>query len=189
MGRIVVTEFISLDGVIEAPGGTEDYKHVNWTFEFNWGEAGDRFKDEENRASEALLLGRVTYQEFAKAWPHVEGEFADKFNSMPHYVVSSTLEEPLSWNNSRLLTGDLIEEVTKLKDEATGDIVVHGSGQLARELLQQGLVDQLRLMIYPVILGSGKRLFGELDDKQRWRLVESKAAGDGIMILIYEPAA
>jgi dihydrofolate reductase len=131
MGRIVVSEFVSLDGVMEAPGGGEGYKHDGWTFEIDRGEEGDKFKLDETLGSKALLLGRVTYEGFAAAWPSVKGEFGDKFNSMPKYVVSSTLEEP-TWNNSTVLRGDLVEEVSKLGQELNGDIMVHGSAQLVQ---------------------------------------------------------
>ncbi len=188
MGSIVVTEYISLDGVIEAPGGTEDFRHVNWAMEFNRGPEGQRFKDEETLASEALLLGRITYEEFAKAWPTMEGEVADKLNSMPKYIVSSTLREPLEWNNATLLGDDLVAETRRLREDLGGDIVVHGSAQVAQELFEHDLVDELRLMLYPVVLGTGKRLFGEMSDKRRWHLTESKAAGDGIVILSYQSA-
>jgi dihydrofolate reductase len=187
MGRIVVTEFVSLDGVMEDPGGAENFKHGGWSFESARGEEGDKFKLDEAFASEALLLGRVTYDGFAAAWPSREGEFADKFNSMPKYVVSSTLDEP-EWNNSRVLKGDVAEEVGKLRQEQDGDIVVHGSARLVQPLIVLDLVDELRLMVYPVVLGSGKRLFGETSDKKPLRLVESKVVGDGVAILIYEPA-
>ena len=187
MGRIVVTEFVSLDGVIEAPGGGEDFKHGGWTFEFDRGDEGDQFKLDETMASDALLLGRVTYEGFAAAWPTRDGEFADKFNGMPKYVVSSTLEEP-EWNNSTVLKGDVAEEVAKLKREHDGDIVVHGSAQLVQTLLEHDLVDELRLMVFPVVLGSGKRLFGETSDKKPLRLVDSKVVGDGVAIMVYEPA-
>src|SRR5436189_2340623 len=126
MGRLVVTEFVSLDGVVEAPGGGEDFRHGGWSFEINRGEEGDRFKLDEALEAEALLLGRVTYEGFAAAWPSRDGEFADKFNTMPKYVVSSTLEDP-EWNNSTVLSGDVADEVSKLKREQDGDIVVHGS--------------------------------------------------------------
>ena len=144
MGRIVVTEFVSLDGVVEAPGGGEDFKHGGWSFEISRGEEGDKFKLDETIASEALLLGRVTYEGFAEAWPSRTDEagFADKFNSMPKYVVSSTLEDP-EWNNSTVLKGDVVEEVTKLKQEVDGDIVVHGSPQLVQTLIEHDLVDEL----------------------------------------------
>jgi dihydrofolate reductase len=187
MGRIVVTEFISLDGVIEDPGGAEDYKHGGWSFEISRGDEGDQFKVDETTNSAALLLGRKTYEGFADAWPSREGAFADKFNSMPKYVVSSTLVDP-DWNNSTVLKGDIVEEVGKLREELDGDIVVHGSARLVQTLLENDLVDQLRLMVYPVVLGSGKRLFGDTSDKKPLRLVDSKVVGDGVAILIYEPA-
>ena len=129
----------------------------------------------------------MTYEGFAAAWPSMEGEFADKFNSMPKYVVSSTLEEP-EWNNSTVLEGDVVEEVSKLRRELDGDIVVHGSAQLVQTLLEHDLVDELRLMVFPVVLGTGKRLFGNTSDKKRLRLVDSKMVGEGIAILIYELA-
>jgi len=187
MGRIVVTEFVSLDGVMEAPGGGENFKHGGWTFEINRGDEGDKFKLDEALSSEALLLGRVTYEGFAAAWPSVEGEFADKFNSMPKYVVSSTLEEA-QWNNSTVLKGDVVEEVSKVKQGLDGDVVVHGSGQLVQTLLEHDLVDELRLMVFPVVLGTGKRLFGDTSDKKRLRLTDSRTVGDGVAILIYEKA-
>src|SRR5712692_7528840 len=188
VGRIVVTEFVSLDGVMEAPGGGEDFRHAGWSFEINRGDEGDKFKLDETLSSEALLLGRVTYEGFAAAWPSMEGEFADKFNTMPKYVVSSTLEHP-EWNNSTVLKGDVAEEVAKLRQKLDGDIVVHGSARLVQTLLEHGLVDELRLMVYPVLLGSGKRLFGETSDKKPLRLVDSKVVGGGVAILIYEPGS
>src|SRR5881396_4348760 len=158
MGKIVVTEFVSLDGVMEDPGGAEGFKYGGWTFEISRGDEGDKFKLDETMDSDALLLGRVTYEGFAAAWPSREGEFADKFNAMPKYVVSSTLESP-AWTNSTVIDGDLAEEVSKLKQQYDGDIVVHGSAQLAQALLDQDLVDELRLMVFPVVLGAGRRLF------------------------------
>ena len=187
MGRIVVTEFISLDGVVEAPGGGEDFRHGGWSFEISRGDEGDQFKLDETMSSEALLLGRVTYEGFAAAWPSREGEFADKFNSMPKYVVSSTLDEP-EWNNTTVLKGDVADEVAKLRREQDGDIVVHGSPRLVQTLVENDLVDEFRLMVFPVVLGSGKRLFGETTDKKPLRLVDSKAVGDGVTILVYQPA-
>jgi len=186
MGRIVVTEFVSLDGVIEDPGGAEDYEHGGWTFEIDRGE-GDQFKLDETMSSDALLLGRVTYLGFAEAWPSREGSFADKFNTMPKYVVSSTLSDP-EWSNSTVITGDLAEEVAKLRERHDGDVVVHGSRQLAQFLLEHDLVDELRLMVFPVVLGSGKRLFSDASDKKRLRLVDSKTVGDGVTILVYQPS-
>jgi dihydrofolate reductase len=188
MGRIVVTEFISLDGVIEDPGGAEDYKYGGWSFEFSRGDDGDKFKLDETMDAEALLLGRRTYEGFAAAWPSREGEFADKFNNMPKYVVSSTLKDP-DWNNTTVLAGDLAEEISKLREQVDGDLVVHGSAQLVQALIEHGLVDELRLMVFPVVLGTGKRLFGETSDKQPLRLTDSKIVGDGVAILTYEPAA
>jgi dihydrofolate reductase len=188
MGRIVVTEFVSLDGVIEDPGGSEDFKYGGWSFEIERGDEGDRFKLDEAMNSDALLLGRRTYEGFAAAWPSRDGEFADKFNNMPKYVVSSTLKDP-EWNNSKVLDGDLAGEVSKLRDEVDGDIVVHGSAQLVQGLVENGLVDELRLMVFPVVLGAGKRLFGETSERQRLRLSDSKTVGDGVQILTYEPAA
>jgi dihydrofolate reductase len=187
VGRMVVTEFVSLDGVMEDPGGAEDFEHGGWSFELERGEEGDKFKLDEALESEALLLGRVTYEGFAAAWPSREGEFADKFNSMPKYVVSSTLDEA-EWNNSTLVKGDVAEEVSKLKRELDGDIVVHGSAQLVQTLIEHDLVDELRLMVFPVVLGGGKRLFGGTSDKKTLRLVDSKPVGpDGVIILTYQP--
>jgi dihydrofolate reductase len=187
MGRIVVTEFASLDGVVEDPGGSENFRHGGWSFEIERGDEGDKFKLDETMSTEALLLGRVTYEGFAEAWPSRDGEFADKFNTMPKYVVSSTLENP-EWNNSTVLRGDVVEEVAKLRQEHDGEIVVHGSIRLAQTLLEHDLVDELRLMVYPVVLGTGKRLFGETSDKKPLRLTDSKIVGDGVAILTYEPA-
>ena len=187
MGRIVVTEFVSLDGVIEDPGGAEDFKYGGWSFEISRGDEGDKFKLDETLSSDALLLGRVTYEGFAAAWPSRDGEFADKFNTMPKYVVSSTLENP-EWNNSTVLKGDVTEEVGKLKQAHEVDIVVHGSARLVQTLLERDLVDELRLMVYPVVLGSGKRLFGETSNKKPLRLADSKTVGDGVVILVFEPA-
>jgi dihydrofolate reductase len=186
MGRIVVTEFVSLDGVMEDPGGSEDFRYGGWSFEFNRGEDGDKFKLDETMGSEALLLGRVTYEGFADSWPSREGEFADKFNSMPKYVVSSTLDDP-EWNNSTVIKGDVPAEVGKLKEKIDGNIVVHGSARLVQTLLEHDLMDELRLMVFPVVLGSGKRIFGETSDQKPLRLVDSKVVGDGVDVLIYEP--
>jgi dihydrofolate reductase len=184
MGRIVVTEFISLDGVIEAPGGGEDYKYAGWTFEIDRGDEGNQFKLDETIGSTALLLGRRTYGGFAASWPERDGEFADKLNSMPKYVVSSTLRDP-QWNNSTLLSGDVVDEVTRLKREQDGDIVVHGSAQLVQSLIENDLVDELRLMVFPVVLGTGKRLFGETTDKKRLQLSSSTVVGDGVALQVY----
>jgi dihydrofolate reductase len=187
MGRIVVTEFVSLDGVMEAPGGGEDYEHGGWTFEIARGEEGDKFKLDELFEAEAQLLGRVTYEGFAAAWPKMTDEagFAEKMNAMPKYVVSSTLRET-EWNNSTVLGGGVAEEVAKLKREVDGVILVAGSAKLVQALIEHDLVDELRLMVFPVVLGSGKRLFGESADKKPLKLAGSKTVGDGIAVLTYE---
>jgi dihydrofolate reductase len=186
MGRIVVTEFVSLDGVMEAPGGGENYKHAGWTFKFDRGEEGDQFKFDELQEAEAQLLGRVTYEGFAAAWPTFSDEvgFADKMNSMPKYVVSATLQSA-DWNNSTILSGDVVEGVTQLKKKVDGVILVAGSAQLVQTLVEHDLVDELRLMVFPVVLGSGKRLFGETSDKKPLQLASSKIVGDGIAVLTY----
>jgi dihydrofolate reductase len=187
MGKIVVTEFISLDGVIEDPGGSEDFEHGGWSFEISRGEEGDRFKLDETMESDALLLGRVTYEGFAEAWPSREGEFADKFNRMPKYVVSGSMDEA-EWENSTVIgADDLAGSVAKIKADHEGDVVVAGSATLAQALLDQGLVDELRLMVFPVVLGSGKRLFGD-SGKKPLKLADSRTVGDGVAILVYEPA-
>ena len=187
MGRIVVTEYISVDGIVEAPSGTETFERVGWTDDFSRGPEGETFKFEETRASDALLLGRVTYDEFAPVWPQIPGEFADMFNAMPKYVVSSTLENP-KWNNTTVLRGDVVEEVAGLKKRFDRDIVVHGSPQLAQTLIEHDLVDELRLMVYPVIVGAGKRLFAETSGKKNLHLVETRTFNDGITVLVYRPA-
>jgi dihydrofolate reductase len=189
MGRIVVTEYVSLDGVIEAPGGGENYKHQGWTFEIERGEEGDKFKLDETLEAEAQLLGRVTYEGFAAAWPTMTDEvgMAEKFNSMPKYVFSSTIEKA-DWNNSTILSGDFAEEIGKLKQQVDGVILVAGSAQLVQGLIEHDLVDEIRLMVFPVLLGSGKRLFVEHPDKKPLRLVDSKSVGAGVAVLTYEPA-
>jgi dihydrofolate reductase len=185
MGRIVVTEFVSTDGVVEDPGGAEDYEYGGWSFAFDRGDEGNQFKLDETMASDALLLGRVTYEGFAKAWPERTGEFADKFNTMPKYVVSSTLEDP-TWPNTTVIDGDLAAGVDKARQENDGDIVVHGSPSLVQGLLEQDLVDELRLMVFPVVLGKGKRLFGETSDKKTFKLTDVKSVGEGVAILILQ---
>jgi dihydrofolate reductase len=187
MARIVVTEFVSLDGVMEAPGGGEDFRHAGWTFDIARGDEGDRFKLDETLASDALLLGRKTYEGFAAAWPTMVGEFAEKFNSMPKYVDSTPLDTG-DWNNSTVLTGDVVDEVSKLRRGPDSDIVVHGSAQLVPTLIENDLVDELRLMVYPVVLGTGKRLFGDTTDKKRWQVADSRLVGDGVTILTLRPA-
>jgi dihydrofolate reductase len=185
MGKIVITEFVSLDGVIQDPGGVEGFERGGWAFEVDRGEAGDNYKLDETVNTEAVLLGRKTYEVFAASWPSRSGEFADRFNSLPKYVVSSTLEHP-EWSNSTVLDGDVLDAVSRLKRQLDGDIVVHGSVQLAQTLFEHDLVDEFRLMVYPVVLGTGDRLFGETSDKKPLRLVDTKTVGEGVAILTYE---
>jgi dihydrofolate reductase len=173
---------------VEAPSGTEQFERVGWTDAFSRGSDGDQFKVDETMASDAQLLGRITYEMFAEVWPHVDGEFADKFNSMPKYVVSSTLKDP-EWNNATVLEGDVVDEVAKLKRQYERDIVVHGSPQLAQTLIEHDLVDALHLLVYPVIVGAGKRLFAGTSATKRLRLVETRTFGDGVHLLVYERAA
>jgi dihydrofolate reductase len=186
--RITVTEFVSLDGVMEAPGG-EDFKYPGWTFEFDRGDDGNQFKLDETMAADALLIGKRTYESFAGAWPEREGAFADKFNTMPKFVVSTTLGEA-GWNNTTVLdSGDATAQVRKLKDEFDGEIQVPGSHRLVQELIEADLVDQVNLMVFPVILGTGKRAFEQLPDRRKLRLKDSKVVGEGILVLVYERAA
>jgi dihydrofolate reductase len=187
MGKLVVTEFVSLDGVMESPGG-EDFKYPGWSFAFDRGEDGNQFKLEETMETEALLLGRVTYESFAGAWPGREGEFAEKFNTMPKYVVSSTLRDP-EWNNTTVVGGDAAAAAAKLKDEVEGIVQVPGSLRLVQALIEADLVDELHLMVFPVVLGTGRRLFGDTTDKTDWRLVEARPVGpEGVLVLVYERA-
>jgi dihydrofolate reductase len=179
MGKVVVSEFITVDGVVDDPGGAEGFEHGGWAFKFNRGPTGDQFKLDEVMASNALLLGRVTYEGFAAAWPGRTDEvgFADKFNSMAKYVVTTTLHDP-EWNNSTVLEGDLLSAVPRLKDELTGDILVNGSIQLVRALLVDDLVDELRLMVFPIVLGSGRKLFENGGHPISLRQLESTPAGE-----------
>ena len=188
MGRVVVTEFLTLDGVMEDPGGAEGFEHGGWAFKFDRGAEGDRFKSDELANSEAHLLGRRTYEGFARAWPEREGEFADRINSMPKYVVSSTLKDP-TWNNTSVLDGELAAAVGQLKDRVEGDILVAGSNQLVHGLLAEDLVDELRLMVFPVVLGSGKRLFPDAEKAASFHLADCTVVGDGVLTLVYWPKA
>jgi dihydrofolate reductase len=185
MGKIVISESVSLDGVIEDPTGAEGSGRGGWFWETDRGEDGEKFTLDKTLGTEALLLGRRSYEFFAATWPPRGGELADKMNSLPKYVVSSTLKDP-DWSNSTVLKGDVVDEVSKLKQELDGEIVVLGSPQLARTLIEHDLVDELRLTIYPVVLGAGERLFGETSDKKPIRLVDTRTVGDGIAILTYE---
>jgi dihydrofolate reductase len=187
--KVIVSQFVTLDGVMEDPGGSEKFERGGWAFQFDRGPDGDKFKLDEVMASGALLLGRVTYEGFADAWPSRTGEFADKFNTMPKFVVSTTLEEA-DWNNSTVIKGNVAEEVSRLKEQSSGDILVNGSRALVGTLREHDLVDEYRLMIFPVVLGSGKRLFGDRGETTPLRLVDTKPVGpDGVVVLTYEPVA
>ena len=187
MGKLVVTEFVTLDGVFQDPGGTAEFERGGWAFQFDQGDEGAKFKFDELLASDAQLLGRVTYEGFAKAWPTMEGtgEFGEKMNAMPKFVVSTTLDNP-EWNNTTVLKGDLAKEVEALKQQFAGDILVAGSGQLVTSLLANDLVDELHLMVFPVVLGAGKQLFGDTDATKSMELVETKQAGETV-ILVFRP--
>jgi len=187
MAKIVVSQFVSLDGVFEDPGGSEGWDRGGWAFKYERGPEGDQFKVDEVMASDALLLGRVTYEGFAEAWPSRSGDFADKFNGMRKYVVSTTLEEA-DWNNSIVVKPDaLVDTVTKLRQEPGGDILVNGSAQLVQALRANDLVDEYRLMVFPTVLGGGKRLFADDGATTGLRLMDAKPAGE-TLILVYEPA-
>ncbi|MGH2799489.1 MAG: dihydrofolate reductase family protein [Thermoleophilaceae bacterium] len=185
MGKIVISENVSLDGVIEDPSGEEGFRLGGWVGQIKDREAVGKAVLDEALGAEALLFGRRSYEFFAARWPSRSGDLADRLNSLPKYVVSSTLEDP-DWNNSTVLKGDVVKEVSKLKQELDGEIVVYGSIQLVRTLIEHDLVDELRLMIYPVVLGAGERLFGETSDKKPMRLVGTQT-GDDVAFLTYEP--
>ena len=187
-GRIVVTEFISVDGVIEDPGGSEDFEHGGWSFEYNRGDEGDKFKMDELMNADVQLLGRVTYEGFAEAWPTREGEFADKINKGRKVLVSTTLTDP-SWENTTVISENVADELRKLRDETDGNILVAGSGTLVNTLLENDLVDELRLMVFPTILGSGKRLFPDGIGRIKLNLVEDEGVGpDGVRVQVYQRA-
>lgn len=185
MGKIIVTEFVSLDGIMEDPGGAEKWKHGGWSFGF-WNEEAQKYKFDELFDTNALLLGRVTYEGFAAAWPAMTDEdgFADRMNSLPKYVVSTTLNK-VEWNNSRLINENVIEKITNLKEETEENIVIHGSASLINSLIPHSLIDEYRLMVFPVILGSGKRLFTEQVNMNKLKLLESKTLDSGVVILHY----
>jgi dihydrofolate reductase len=187
MRKIIVSEFVSLDGVVEDPGGSEKSKHGGWTWGY-WNDEIGKFKLDEILATGALLLGRVTYQGFAAAWPSMKDEqgFADRMNNLPKHVVSTTLER-LDWNNSRQIKGNIAEEVSKLKQQPGQDILIFGSGELVRELMQRDLIDEYRLLVYPVVLGGGKHLFGDEINKTL-KLVETKPFSSGVVLLRYHRA-
>lgn len=186
-GAIVVSEFITLDGVFQDPGGSGEFARGGWAFQFDRGPEGNKFKFDEVMAAGALLLGRITYEGFAKAWPGMHDEFADKMNTMPKYVVSSTLDDG-AWSNSTIIASNILESIRAVKRDVEGDILINGSGQLVRTLMKHRLVDEVRLMIYPIILGSGLSLFTNADEPTKLRLVESRKAGE-TMILVFRPQA
>jgi dihydrofolate reductase len=188
MGKIVVSENVSLDGVVQDPTGEEGFRHGGW-----FRQIGDKDREawtkvllDEALGAQAMLLGRRSYEFFAARWPSRSGDYADRLNSMPKYVVSSTLEEP-KWTNATVLKGDVVSEVSKLKEELTGDIVVYGSAQLVHTLMEHDLADELRLMIYPVVVGASERLFGETSDTKPMRLINTQTVGDGLAFLTYRP--
>jgi dihydrofolate reductase len=188
VSKVVVSQFVTVDGVIEDPGGAEGAEFGGWAFKFNRGDDGDQFKLDEVMSSDALLLGRTTYEGFAAAWPSRDGEFADKFNGMRKYVVSATMGEP-EWKNTVVISENVGEQVAKAKEEHEGDILVNGSAQLIPTLVEHGLVDEYRLMVFPIVLGGGKRLFGDGGAAASLKLVEARPVGpDGVVILIYAPA-
>ena len=188
MGRIVVTEFVSVDGVFEDPGGAEGYEHGGWTFEYDRGEEGNAFKLDELMDAEVQLLGRVTYEGFADAWPSREGPFADKLNNDRKVVVSTTLTDP-TWQNTTVVSDDVVGRLTRLKDETDGTILVAGSGTLVATLLGADLVDELRLMVFPTVLGRGKRLFPDGIDRLKFNLAETRTVGpDGVQVQVYQRA-
>lgn len=186
MRRLVVSEFLTVDGVMEDPGGAEGFERGGWAFKFDRGPEGDKFKQDELAAADALLLGRVTYGGFAEAWPSRTGDFADKMNGMTKYVVSTTLDK-VEWKNSRLIKANVAGEVRKLKDMPGADILVAGSGKLVHTLMQNELIDEYRLMIFPVVLGKGKRLFDPERDLRSLQLVEARTVGEGVMTMILHP--
>ena len=187
MGKLLVSQFVTVDGVFEDPGGSEGFERGGWAFDFDRGADGDKFKLDELMGSDALLLGRVTYEGFAEAWPSREGEFADKFNGMAKYVVSSTLDKP-EWNNTTVITGDVGKEIDALKQRVDGAILVNGSAQLVSALVEHDLVDEYRLMVFPVVLGAGKRLFTDGIARRRLQLEQTTPVGsDGVLILVYRP--
>ena len=191
--KLVVTEFITLDGGVEDPGGSENFEHGGWNFEYNIGDEGGKFKWDELDVADAQLLGRVTYEGFAEAWPDREetpgmAHFAKKFNAMPKHVVSTTLTDP-EWNNSSVISGDVPDQINKLKEQYDGDILVSGSVTLVKTLIENDLVDQWNLMFFPTLLGSGKRLFPEGVPRRNLKVIEQNAVGpDGIFTMICQPA-
>jgi dihydrofolate reductase len=190
MRNLIASEFLSLDGVVQDPGGADESERGGWTAPY-WSDDLAKFKHDELFASDGLLLGRITYEGFASAWPdmsHEEGDYADRINGLPKYVVSRSLSNA-SWNNSHLLSGDLESEVKKLKEQPGQDVLIFGSGQLVRRLMELGLIDEYRLQVYPVVVGGGKRLFGETDSMKALELTETTSLGSGVVILTYRTSS
>ena len=188
MGKVVVTEFVSVDGVFEDPGGSEGYEHGAWTFEYDRGDDGNQFKLDELMEAEVHLLGRVTYEGFAAAWPSREGEFADRLNNDKKVVVTTTLADP-QWQNTTVIADNVAQQIAQLKADTDGVILVAGSGTLVATLLEHDLVDELRLMVFPTILGRGKRLFPDGIDRRKLRLVEARTVGlGGVQVHTYRRA-
>ena len=188
MSRIIVSQFVSIDGVIDSPGGEPEFDRSGWAFQFDRGPEGDQFKLEEVGQADALLLGRKTYAGFAAVWPTVTDEagFAEKMNGMPKYVLSSTLENP-SWANTTVLGS--VDEVAKLRESGSEELLVNGSAQLVQALAERNLVDEYRLMVFPTLLGAGRKLFGDTSAASKLKLVEMKPVGpDGVVVLTYQPA-
>jgi dihydrofolate reductase len=185
MRKLIVTEFVTLDGVMEAPGGEPGHPHSGWVFDFV-GDEQMKYKFDEVLEADVQLIGRVTYESFAGAWPEREGPFADRMNSMRKYVVTTTLDE-LEWNNSTPIKGDVAAEVAKLKEQAGGDILVAGSRTLVHTLMEHDLVDEYRLMVFPVVVGSGDRLFPETPDKTTLELTDTKTFETGVQVHTYRP--
>jgi dihydrofolate reductase len=187
VGKIALSQNTSLDGVMQSPGHTDvPFKYRGWAVDFDGGREGANFALEQAQNAEALLLGRVTYEAMHAFWPTAEGALANRLNELPKYVVSSTLTDP-RWN-ATVLGDDWLEDVARLRNEVNGDIVVYGSRRVSHALIGRGLVDELRLLVYPVVLGTGDRLFGETQDKIALRLVESRPFGGGVVSMIYAPA-
>src|ERR1700733_239414 len=188
MAQLVVTEFVSIDGVFEDPGGADGYEHGVWTLEYDRGADGNQYKLDELIAAETQLFGRVTYDGFSKAWPSREGDFADKINQGRKYVASTTLKDP-EWENTTVISGNVAEEVARLKEETQGPILVAGSATLVETLLANDLVDDLRLMVFPTVLGRGRRLFPDGINRLKFRLVETRPVGpDGVFVQTYARA-
>jgi dihydrofolate reductase len=187
MGKIIVSEFVTLDGVMEAPGGEPGHPHTGWVFDFI-GDEQIQYKLEETLEAESLLIGRVTYESFAGAWPKRSGDFADKLNAMPKHVVSTTLQNP-EWHNTTVISRDVVDNIARLKQQERGPILVNGSRTLVHTLMEHDLVDEYRLMIFPVVLGSGRRLFPETPTKTTLRLVDSRSFGSGVVVHAYYPSS